>query len=644
MLTVVGWIVLGPPSAALVTLLAGRLLGARRSLLALLTAGLIGFTGGVVAAGALTGWDWSGADMVLLTLALGTLFTMAIALAMDMVAPVGSLARGEAAGLITVRNPVRVARLTLRPLQRYRQVIGIARRNGVMSRSASPATLPARVRRTLEDAGGVFVKLGQVASTRSDLLSHEWCEELARLRSAAAPAPQNVMREYVAQLLGDDPQRLFAEFDWSPMASASISQVYRARLHDGSPVVVKVQRPGMDETLARDGAVVMQISTLIERRTALGLSVRPAELAQEFLEGVDEELDFRIEAANAAELEQALAGVEKVRIPRVYPALSGERILTEELISAPNVGQLADDPGIEPHLDRAQLAERVVSLFLRQVFEAGVFHADPHPGNLLVEPDGTIALIDLGAVGHMGQGHREAVLEMLAAASAGDAPALRQALGRITVLDRRADPRELDAQIETMLARHMRAGGITTAAFEDLAVVIGRFGIRLPRWFGSLIRALVTVEGTARQLDPQFSLVEAAKTHARTAVRGLIGDVDPSTALQQELVLQLPRLRRMPERVDELLGQAVNGRLTAQVSLLSDERDVRLITRLLDRLILSVITAATCLASVLLLGVDSGPTLSGGASLNEVLGYFGLAVSTMLAFRIVAGVIRDGET
>lgn len=195
-----------------------------------------------------------------------------------------------------------------------------------------------------------------------------------------------------------------------------------------------------------------------------------------------------------------------------------------------------------------------------------------------------------------------------------------------------------------MLARHMRAEGITTAAFEDLAVVIGRYGIRLPRWFGSLIRALVTIEGTARQLDPDFSLVDAAKAHAHTAVRGILGDLDPKTALQQELLTQLPRLRRMPERIDELLGQAVNGRLSAQFSLLSDERDVRLITRLLDRLILSVITAAICLGSVLLLGVQTGPTLAGGASLNEVLGYFGLAVSTMLGFRIVAGVIRDGET
>ena len=288
-------------------------------------------------------------------------------------------------------------------------------------------------------------------------------------------------------------------------------------------------------------------------------------------------------------------------------------------------------------------------MFLHQIFTVGVFHADPHPGNILIDPDGTIVLIDLGAVGRLGPGHRDAVLDMMAAASVGDASGLRQALERITLFDRRVDLRALDMAMQSFLGRHLRAGGgISAAAFEDIAVLIGRYGIRLPRWFGTLSRTLVTLEGTIKGLDPDFSLVDAAKQHAATMVQSVVG-VDPQELLQRELIAEMPRLRRLPERVDDLLGQAVSGRLTAQVSIFSDERDERLLTRLADRLTLAIIAAATMIGSIMLMGVEVGPRFGGGAdgegiTVNEVLGYFGLATGVVLAFRLVAGIIRDGET
>ena len=643
-MTVAAWIVLGPAAAALVTFMAARLLGARRGWVSMAFAGLIGFTAGVIAAGALTGWQWSTLAMVVLTVALGTVFTMAMALALDLIAPVGSLARGEQAGLVTVSNPVTGIRTRIKPFQRYREVVSLARKNGVVGRRPEAGTLPAGVRHTLEEAGGIFVKLGQVASTRSDVLPRAWCDELAQLRSGAAPAPEPEMRPHIAAELGGEPEDFFATFDWTPLASASISQVYRATLRDGTPVIVKVQRPGLDATLDLDGAAVMQIANLIERRTPLGLSVRPADLAQEFIDGVIEELDFRIEAANAVELAAGLEGIEGVRIPALYPALSGKRILTEELIDAPNVGELVRD-ATAAGIDRQALADRLIGLFLHQIFTVGVFHADPHPGNMLVDADGTIVLIDLGAVGRLGQGPRAAVLDMMAAASSGDAPGLRNALGRISVIDRRVDLRTLEVGLETFLARHLKAGGgISAAAFEDLTVLIGHYGIRLPRWFGTLSRTLVTLEGTIKGLDPEFSLVDAARAHASEMMQDVIGDGDVETILQRQLISELPRLQRLPERIDDILGQTASGRLSAQISLLSDERDERLVTRLVDRFVLAIIAAATVIGSVLLLGVDAGPALNDSVSLNEVLGYFGLATGTILSFRVVAGIIRDGET
>lgn len=641
-MTAIFWIFFGIPAMCGVTFLGGRLLGARRGWFALVVAGVVGWSAAIVIAGMMTTWEWDTLDMVLVAFVLGTIFTMAVALALDLIAPVGSLASGEQAGRITIVNPISALRRRIDPFRRYRQVLSIARQEGVLSLDVTSEQLPLRVRRTLEASGGIFVKLGQVASTRSDVLPLAWCDELSHLRSSAEPQSESVVRARLTDELGDDPDTAFATFDWDPLASASIAQVYRATLDTGDEVVVKVQRTGLDQTLERDSAAIRQIANLIQRRTSLGLAVHPAELADEFLEGVAEELDFDIEANNARELAETLEHVEGVRVPKVYRSLSTKRVLTEEYVSAPDIGDITglEAAGLVP----AEVADRLIDAFMHQIFNDGIFHADPHPGNILVDPDGTIVLIDLGSVGRIGPGHRAAVLDMLAAASLGDAVSLRQALARITILDHRLDLRRLDAALESFLARHMRSGGgITATAFEDLAALIGTFGIRLPRWFGTLSRTMVSLEGTLTAVDPDFSLVDAARRHAEITV-GLPAPETVRSVVEQELMQQLPRLRRVPERLDELLERTLSGQLSASVSFLSDERDARLLTRLVDRIVLAVIAAATGIGATLILRVDSGPDLAGSIPLNEVLGYFGIASASVLALRVVAGVIRDGET
>ena len=639
-MTIVLWILVIAVGGAFATAMAGRLLGARRGWVALVLAGVAGLALGIATAGELTDWDWSSLDMVLVALGLGTVFTMAFAIAIDLAAPVGTLAQGDAAGLVTVRNPVSAAQSRIAPFRRYRELLSIARREGVIGRSVKHDELPTGVRRTLESAGGIFVKLGQVASTRSDVLPAAWCHELSLLRSGAEPQSEDVMRPHIIGELGKAPEEMFESFDWTPIASASIAQIYRAKLHSGDDVAVKVQRPGLDETIAIDRDAIMQLANLIQRRTPLGLTVQPADLAAEFVESIEEELDFTIEAGNAVALREALEGFDGIRIPLIYGDLSTERILTEEFVNAPSI---TDDGVIEAAgFERSEIANRVIEAFLHQIFSVGIFHADPHPGNILFEPDGTVVLIDLGAVGRIGPGHRRAVLDLLVGASQADVTAIRQALGQIAVVDRRLDTRLLDAALETFVGQHMRSGGaITASAFEDLAQLIGEFGIRLPPWFGTLTRTMVSLEGSLTQIDPDFSLVDAARTHAGAGLHApSIGGLKES--VEKELLTQLPRLRRVPERIDQVLNQAINGRLSARVSFLSDEADIRLITRLVDRLVLAVLAAATGIGSVLLVGVELGPTLGGSISINEVLGYFGIAAASILGLRVVAGIVRDG--
>jgi ubiquinone biosynthesis protein len=636
------WIFLGLPAMAAVTFVAGRMLGAKRGWLALTVSGVVGWTAAVLLAGELTNWRWDSIDMVLVSLAIGPMLTMVCALGLDFLSPVGSLASGEAAGLVTVRNPIETARIQRDRVARYREVVRIARRNGIVRRRVDAASLPDGVRHTLEQAGGIFVKLGQVASTRNDVLPQAWCDELGRLRSGAEPAPELTIRPVIEEELQGPVEVLYAEFDWTPLASASIAQVYSATLRDGTPVVVKAQRPGLQRRMEVDRGAILQIAGFIERNTPLGLSVKPTDLATEFLDNVAEELDFMIEANNARELADGLAAFPGIRIPATYPELSTSRVLTEERVSGVSVADVEAlrAAGVDP----AEASERLITAFLSQMFEVGVFHADPHPGNILVEPDGTIVLIDLGAVGRLGPGQRAATLELLMAASLADATGLRVALTEIVDMSDEADLRALERSLERMLARHMHAGGgMTAAAFQDLSMVIAQFGLRFPDWLATLIRTMVTLEGTLKTINPAFSLVEAARDHAGDFSGTKLNITGLRATVEHEAMRQMPRLRRLPERVDSLLGQAVDGRLSMRLSFFGDPKNEQVLSKLVDRMVLAILAAALGLGSVLLIDVQIGPELGGHLNLNEVLGYVGLAAASILSLRVIAGVIRDGS-
>jgi ubiquinone biosynthesis protein len=638
--TAIAWIFLGLLAALVVTVVGSRLLGARRGWLQMAVAGVIGWTAGVVSAGALTGWRWDSAAMVVASFAFGTLCTMLVALGMDLLSPVGSLPRGQAAGLVTFRNPIRYISAQVSVLRRYRSVLKAARHNGLATIGPGDDSFPQRLRKTLEDAGGMFVKLGQVASTRGDLLPPAWCEELARLRTKASPLPDETMRPWLNANLGSDAAETFSDFDWRPLGSASIAQVYRATLGDGTPVIVKVQRPGMDEVVATDGAAMLQLAGLVERTTVTGVAVRPRDLMIDFLDNIREELDFRIEAGNAAELATSLPTGEGVRVPRVYREFSSERVLIQERIEGVSVTDR--DTLREWTIEPRRLAQRLFNSFSSQIFDTGLFHADPHPGNILVQQDETIVLIDLGAVGRLTRGQRSNVLSMLTAAASGDVRGLRAALFEVASVEEMGNARELEFALEDLLSRAVRSGkGFSVQSFQDLVVLVGQFGIRMPKWFGTLIRTLLTLEGTLRSIDADFSLVEAAQRSAGAREHALPSISSLRDVLSEEAMAQLPRLQRLPERIDDLLGQVVRGELSTRVSLFARPRDEQLLRTLVNRLTTSIICASLGIGSVILLGVGVGPKVTASVPLNEVLGYIGLASAAVLAMRIVAGVVRE---
>ena len=288
------------PVLAAAAFLAIRLLGVRRSWISSVIAAVVGLTLGILLAVWLAD-DLGAARVSLSTVPFAILFTMLTALTLDFMARPGTLARGEEAGLIVVGNPLRDIRRWVEPLARYREVIGIARRNGLVGGLLTPAGDESRVprglnavalRRTLEEAGVVFVKFGQMASTRDDLLPADLRHELAKLQTSVEATPPEAMLEQLEAELDGPVEQYFSRFDWDVLGSASIAQAYAATLVTGEEVVVKIQRPGIEDIVERDSSALLRLAHFLARKTPQGRQLRIAQIAEEFTRGLRQELDF----------------------------------------------------------------------------------------------------------------------------------------------------------------------------------------------------------------------------------------------------------------------------------------------------------------------------------------------------------------
>jgi ubiquinone biosynthesis protein len=626
--------------AVAATLVAARLLGARRSWVAIAAAGAIGWAAANVVDLGLRQWDWDAAGLSLRTVVFAVLFTMLAAVVLDLVARPGTLARGDRAGLLVLPRPFRDVRRRLRPYRRYQEIAAIARRHGlVFDRSRRREALVDRsfgvaLRQTLEEAGIVFIKLGQMASTRDDLLPGELTEELSRLQSSAEPAPREAMQALLEDELGRSVDEVFATFDWTPIGSASVAQAYAATLPTGDEVIVKVQRPDMDEQVALDAVTVLHLARAVER-TPMGRDLHARELATEFVRTLHDELDFRLEAANILDIGDAIDGSPGVRVPRVHPELVTRRVVVEERFRGPSVSDRARIAalGLEPR----DLADRLVQAMLDQLLH-GHFHADLHPGNVLLLDDGSLGLIDFGLTGRLDASLRSALLDLVAAFAAGDPAGLREGIEQVAVVGVVGQDLALDQALARLLSDATRSGGgVGVEAMNDLVLLLSSFDIHLPSELTTCLRALVLLDGTVRAIDPDFVLIDAVREKVGGPTNLLEGPAGDQ--LQEELLRQLPRLRRLPTHLERIAAVTARGDLRARVSLLSLPEDVRVLTLLVNRVLLVVAGSALVLGAAVLVAATTGDDAT---SLAEVIGFICLGVGLLLILRVVAAVVRDG--
>jgi ubiquinone biosynthesis protein len=637
--------------ALLASALIGRVLGVRRSLAATVVSGTLGWLVGAavalwIASDAHPASDGFARNLFLFSL----LGAMAAAVWLEFLARPGIVMRAQT-GLHSVPHPLRSLRRRGRRVQRYAEITRIAVRNGlgpslglgrkddVESSGGRPPVR--RLRLALEECGGMFVKLGQVLSTRTDLISPQAAGELSLLQDHVRPAPRNAIAEVLEEELEAPVAQLFRGFDWQPLAAASIGQVYRAQLPDGARVVVKVQRPGIDESVRVDLSVLEELGHVVESRTTWGREYRVDELVGEFSARLREELDYRIEARNAHAIASAMPSDAHLRVPRVYEDLSTSRVLVMEWLDGISVREV-DWSGARV-TDRVKLADALLRAFLEQMLQEGVFHADPHPGNVMLLADGHLALIDFGAVGRLDPVQQAALRDLMAGVSRRDADAVAQAVLQVASLRRGVDVGDFERALARFMGQHLAPGSQPDAAmFNAMLRLMFDYGITLPAEWSTFFRALIVLEGTLTTIAPGYSVIDAAESIAARWVRNLINPGSVQQAVRDELLRTIPMLRRLPRHVDRAFTSLERDGLRVRVSHFSDEHDERVVVRLVNRVVLALLAGAIGLVSVGLIAIEGGPVFSGSTSLFSVFGYFGLFCATVLAMRVIVAVLRDG--
>jgi ubiquinone biosynthesis protein len=543
---------------------------------------------------------------------------------------------------------LRGARRMARRARRYAQIIRILARHGLIphlrggrrSELATPegrARLARSLRLALEDGGVTFVKLGQVLSTRRDLLPPEFISELSRLQDDAPKVPWPVISEVLEASLGGPVTEKFASFDTEPIAAASIAQVHRATLPSGDRVVVKVRRPDVTGVVGSDLDIVQRLAIRLQRSTRWGRSVGAVDLADGFAAALREELDLRIEARNTTAV-AAAARDEDLRVPAPYQPYCGEQVLVMQYLNGRPL--LTAAPGL-PAESRAALARVLLDSLLGQVMLDGIFHADPHPGNILLLNDGHLGLIDWGAVGRIDAGLRGALQRLLLAFFRGDPVTLTDALLDVVNRPEQLDEPRLERTLGRFLARYFAAGVTPDARmFTHLFPIVADYGLAVPPEIATAFRALATMEGTLTQLAPRFDIVAEARSFGGKQLAAQLSPEAIRNTAADELAALTPMLRRLPRRIDRIGGALEDGRLTVSVRLLADPSDRRYLTGLLHRALLAFLAAAAGIMAVLMIGIHGGPALSKTVSLYSFFGYCLLVIAAILAVRVLVQVFR----
>lgn len=498
---------------------------------------------------------------------------------------------------------------------------------------------PERVRRAMEDMGPTFIKLGQILATRVDLFSPEWIKEFEKLQDRVPPLPFEAIRIQLEEDLGLPVDEIFNYLEKQPLAAASIAQVHRAQLKDGTDVVVKIRRPMIRKTIDADLRLLDRLAKLAEREVTEMRRYRPRDIVHQFNQSLRRELDLAAECRNAERLAANFEDDPNIVIPKVYWEWVSEGVNVQQYIEGI---QGRDFSALEQAgLDRKILATAGAKAVLRMVLVAGLFHADPHPGNIIYLPNNRIAFLDFGMIGRLSEFRRHQVVDLLHAMVERDANTVVDVLSDWagdSIFDTETLTTEVDALIDTYHGVPLKRLNISDM-LADLAALLRDHHLSLPPDLTMLFKALITLEGMGRQLDPDFDLVsETAPFLRQVAIDRYKPDVWLKRS-RRNLVELADILSGLPRDLRRLIKAIRGGALRINIDLTQLEQFGRQIDNAASRLTVGLITASLIIGSSIVMTVGGGPTIMG----LPLLGFLGFTSAAIGGIWILVSIWRGSH-
>ena len=511
---------------------------------------------------------------------------------------------------------------------------------------------PVRIRRTLEELGPSFIKLGQLMSTRADLFPPEYIDEFSKLQDQVPPVPFEGIRRLIETELGQPPDKLFKSIDETAMAAASVAQVHTARLKTGEKVAVKVIRPGIEKRIRKDIQLMYYFAARFERRFEMGRIVGAVNLVKEFERTIFRELDMLIEAGNIERFTRSFKDIDEIYIPKVYWDLTAKSVLVMEHIEGIKMDRVDE---IRRHgIDPQEVAMIGLRSFSRQLMAAGIFHADPHPGNTLVMHDGRVSLVDFGIVGYLDEETMMQIAHLFLGFAEHDYDMVMEAFEAAGLLD----PRTMDLNsfrmdlkdmAEPFYGRSLKTISVKDVYYQTMRLVY-KYRIRLPRNLLLLFKTFIQTEALGKILGSEASLLEVTRPYAKKLLQQGYEAHKVFKNVGRDTKLFGGYLRQMPHLAHGLFKRLATETPKFEIAHTGLEDTSRKFERGINRLTLGLVTAASLIAASLILNSTSKVLLFEvdffgvqTLSVTDVLGFSGYVIATFLGLWLVFSIVRSGR-
>ena len=497
-----------------------------------------------------------------------------------------------------------------------------------------------RVRLAFEELGPTFVKLGQILSTRPDLVPVDFINELSKLQDMVPPFPFEEAREIIKVELSAAPEELFASIDNTPMASASIGQVYRAELKDGEDVAVKVQRPGIKKIIEVDLEIMFHLATLMEKHVEEMELHRPVKVVEEFSRTLEREIDYSIEATHMERFAREFLNDPTIYVPKVFRDTSTSRVLTMEFVDGIKISEISqlDDAGY----NRKIIAIRGADLALKQVFDNGFFHADPHPGNIFVLPNNVICLLDFGMMGTVDRHTREDFVDLLDSVVHKDTLRLTRSLLELTDYDEDPDIKLLERDLSDFIERHLYKplkDIEIEKMLQGLLEVASRYRLRIPPNIFLMMKVFSSIEGVGLMLDPDFDMIKQAAPFiervkgARFHPKRIAGDI---VTLVAEL---LKFIQQFPKDALDITRLIKQQKLSVKFVHKGFEPVLDTYNQISNRISFSIVIGSLIIGSALIVFAKTPPLFHG----LSIIGIIGFISAAIMGIWLLIAILRKGR-